>query len=69
MNILQYDLEKFDLAEIESIVQYLHGRGFDVVAIPKEFDLLIDCDSFTLHMLKEKIEEAIRIKEMINDQN
>ena len=67
MNILQYDLEKFDLAEIESIVQYLHGRGFDVVAIPKELDLLIDCDSFTLHMLKEKIEEAIRIKEMIND--
>ena len=67
MNILQYDLEKFDLAEIESIVQYLHGRGFDVVAIPKELDLLIDCDSFTLHILKEKIEEAIRIKEMIND--
>ena len=67
MNILQYDLEKFDLAEISSIVEYLHGRGFDVVAIPKEMNLLIDCDSFTLHVLKEKIEEAIRIKEMIND--
>ena len=67
MNILQYDLEKFGLAEVRSIVEYLHGRGFDVVAIPKEMDLLIDCDSFTLHILKEKIEEAIRIKEMIND--
>ena len=67
MNILHYDLKNFDLNDIAEIVKYLNNKGFEVVAIPKEIDLLIDCDSYTLHLIKSKIEEAIRIKEAIND--
>ena len=66
MNILQYDLGEYDVCEIEEVVKYLNSHGFEVVAIPKEFDLLLDCDSYTLHYFKEKIEDAIRQKEIIN---
>jgi hypothetical protein len=37
------------------------------VAIPKDFDLLLDVDTFTLTIIKEKIEKAIRQKEIINN--
>ena len=67
MNILQYDLEKYDLCEIKEAVTYLNNHGLEVVAIPKDFDLLIDCDTYTLHYLKEKIETAIKKKEIINN--
>lgn len=69
MNILQYDLENYGLKEVEEVVRYLNHHGFNVIAIPKDFTLLLDVDSYTLHMLKQKIEDAIREKEMINDQN
>ena len=39
----------------------------EVIAIPKDFDLLLDCDTFTLTLIKEKIEAAIREKEIINN--
>ena len=69
MNILQYDLENYDVREVEEVVRYLNHHGFKVIAIPKDFILLLDVDSYTLHMLKQKIEDAIREKEVINDQN
>ena len=67
MNILQYDLDKYTLREVEEAIMYLNSHGLKVVAIPKDFDLLIDCDTYTLHYLKNKIEEAIRKKEIINN--
>ena len=67
MNILHYDLEKFDMDDIVEIVRYLNSKNLEVIAIPKEVDLLIDCDSYTLHLMKAKIEEAIRIKEAIEN--
>ena len=67
MNILQYDLERYSLADVEEAVMYLNSHGLKVVAIPKDFDLLIDCDTYTLHYLKNKIEDAIRKKEIIGD--
>ena len=66
MNILQYDLNNFDVDDVVEVVKYLNNKGFEVVAIPKDFDLLIDCDTYTLHYLKNKIEDAIRKKEIIN---
>ena len=39
----------------------------EVIAIPKDFDLLLDCDTFALTLIKEKIEAAIREKEIINN--
>ena len=66
MNILQYDLDHCGLEDVAEVVRYLNSHGLKVVAIPKDFNLLIDCDTYTLHYLKEKIEEAIRKKEIIN---
>lgn len=65
MNILHYDLNNFDLEDVAEVVKYLNNKGFEVVAIPKDFDLLLDCDTFTLNLIKQKIEEAIRKKEII----
>ena len=65
MNILQYDLDHCGLKDVEEVVKYLNSHGLKVVAIPKDFNLLIDCDTYTLHYLKEKIEDAIRKKEII----
>ena len=67
MNILQYDHEKHDYNDICSILSYFKDKGVDIIAIPKDIELLIDCDTFTLTLIKEKIEEAIRLKEIINN--
>ena len=67
MNILQYDLEKYDIGTIRDVVTYLEDRGFEIVAIPKDFDLLLDCDIYTLNLFRKKIEDAVRKKEIINN--
>lgn len=68
MNILQYELnENFDLTDVEAIARYITNNGIEVIAIPKDFDLLLDCESYYLNFLKEKIEDAIREKENINN--
>ena len=67
MNILHYDLTNYDIDEVAEVVEYLNSKGFEIVAIPKDFDLLLDCDTFTLNIIKQKIEEAIRKKEIINN--
>ena len=66
MNILQYDLTNYDVDAIVDVVRYFNSKGLEVIAIPKDFDLLLDCDTFTLNLIKQKIEEAIRKKEIIN---
>ena len=50
---------------LAEVVEYLNSKGLEIVAIPKDFDLLLDCDTFTLNIIKQKIEEAIRKKEII----
>ena len=65
MNILQYDLDNYSIDDVADVVHYLNNHDFKVVAIPRDFTLLLDCDSYTLHMLKQKIEDAIREKEII----
>ena len=67
MNILHYDLTNYDIDQVAEVVEYLNSKGFEIVAIPKDFDLLLDCDTFTLNIIKQKIEEAIRKKEIINN--
>ena len=67
MNILHYDLTNYDIDQVTEVIEYLNNKGFEVVAIPKDFDLLLDCDTFTLNLIKQKIEEAIRKKEIINN--
>lgn len=67
MNILHYDLTNYDIDQVAEVVEYLNNKGLEIVAIPKDFDLLLDCDTFTLNLIKQKIEEAIRKKEIINN--
>lgn len=67
MNILQYDLDNYNIEDVEEVVRYLNHHGFKTIAIPRDFTLLLDVDSYTLHMLKQKIEDAIRKKEIINN--
>ena len=67
MNILQYDLDHYRLEDVEEVVKYLNSHGLKIVAIPKDFNLLLDCDTYTLHLIKQKIEEAIRKKEIIGE--
>lgn len=67
MNILHYDLTNYDIDQVAEVVEYLNNKGFEIVGIPKDFDLLLDCDTFTLNLIKQKIEEAIRKKEIINN--
>ena len=67
MNILHYDLTNYDIDQVAEVVEYLNNKGFEIIAIPKDFDLLLDCDTFTLNLIKQKIEEAIRKKEIINN--
>lgn len=65
MNILHYNLTNYDIDQVAEVVEYLNSKGFEIVAIPKDFDLLLDCDTFTLDLIKQKIEEVIRKKEII----
>ena len=65
MNILHYDLTNYDIDDIMEITRYLNSKGLEVIAVPKDLDLLLDCDTFTLNLIKQKIEEAIRKKEII----
>ena len=67
MNILHYDLTNYDIDDIIEITKYLNSKGLEVIAVPKDLDLLLDCDTFTLNLIKQKIEEAIRKKEIMND--
>ena len=67
MNILQYDLNKYSLEEVCEVKKYLQSHNFEVLVIPKDFDLHLDVDTYTINYIKEKIEEAIRQKEIINN--
>lgn len=67
MNILHYDSNKYSYKQIYEMMCFFRDKDVDIVAIPKDIDVLIDCDTFTLHMIKQKIEEAIRQKNLIND--
>lgn len=44
MNILQYDLDNYNIEDVEEVVRYLNHHGFKTIAIPKDFTLLLDCD-------------------------
>jgi hypothetical protein len=63
MNILQYELnENFALEDVVNVVKYLQDNGIELIVIPKDFNLLLDCDIFSLEYFRNKIDEAIKIK-------
>ena len=67
MNILRIDTDKISIEEVREIVDEFRKRNIDIIAMPKDVDVLIDCDTATLYWAKEQIEKAIKIKELLND--
>lgn len=67
MNILRIDADKITVEQAQDLVNEFHKRNIDVIAIPKDVDVLLDCDTATLYWIKEQIEKAIKIKELLND--
>lgn len=67
MNILRIDTDKISVEWAQDIVNEFYKRNIDVIAIPKDVDVLIDCDTATLYWIKEQIEKAIKTKELLND--
>ena len=57
MNILHYDLTNYDIDDIIEITRYLNSKGLEVIAVPKDLDLLLDCDTFTLNLIKQKLKK------------
>ena len=66
MTILRIDTDEVTVEETQCLVNEFHKRNIDVIAIPKDVDVLIDCDTATLYWAKAQIEEAIRKKEIMN---
>ena len=67
MNILRIDTDKISIEDARYIANEFRNRDIDIIVIPKDVDVLIDCDTATLHWIKEQIEKAIKIKELLND--
>ena len=67
MNILRYDTDKIDYEDLLEIVKVFRENNIEVIAIPKDVDVLIDCDTATLYWIKGQIEKAIETKELMND--
>ena len=68
MNIFYYDLDKFDIKEINDIFHSLPKEiRENTICLPKDCNLLIDCSTYELYQAKKKIEDALRAKEILNE--
>ena len=69
MNIVLYDLDKYDLEDIDSIYRYMKEK-IDMsnwMFLPKDFTALLDCSTAELYAIRERINDAIRDKEIIEE--
>lgn len=69
MNIVLYDLDKYDLDDVDGIYRYMKEK-IDMsnwVFLPKDFTVLLDCSTAELYAIRERINEAIRNKETIEE--
>ena len=67
MNILRYDTDKISYEDLIEIGNAFRANNIEVIAVPKDVDVLLDCDTATLYWIKEQIEKAIKTKELLND--
>ena len=69
MNIVLYDSDKYNLEDINSIYRYMKEK-IDMsnwVFLPKDFTLLLDCSTAELYAIQDRINDAIRDKEIIEE--
>ena len=69
MNIILYDSNKCDLEYIKSIYRYMKEKVdmSNWVFLPKDFTILLDCSTSVLYAIQERINDAIRDKEIIKE--
>ena len=66
MNVVLYDICEYDLRDIESIYNYMKEK-IDMsnwIFLPKDFTVLLDCSTAELYAIRERINDAIRDKEI-----
>lgn len=69
MNIVLYDLDKYSVDEIDCFYRYMEKK-FDMsnwIFLPKDFTVLLDCSTAELYAIRERINDAIRDKEIIEE--
>lgn len=69
MNIVLYDLDKYSVEEIGGIYRYMKEK-IDMsnwIFLPKDFTVLLDCSTAELYAIRERINDAIRDKEIIEE--
>lgn len=69
MNIVLYDLDKYTAEDMNNI--YIHMKEkIDMsnwIFLPKDFTVLLDCSTAELYAIRERINEVIRDKEIIEE--
>ena len=69
MNIVLYDLNEYDLEDLGGIYRYMEEK-IDMsnwLFLPKDFTVLLDCSTAELYAIRERINDAIRDKEIIEE--
>ena len=69
MNIVLYDSDKYNLEDINSIYRYMKEK-IDMsnwVFLPKDFTVVLDCSTAELYAIQDRINDAIRDKEIIEE--
>ena len=61
MNILYYDRDKYSYEDISETVKFLNNKGIEVIAIPKDNQLIIEASAEELFNLNDKIVVALDI--------
>ena len=70
MTVLKYDTDKYSLDIVQNIYLHLKAQldGIDeVIAIPKNWEVLLDCSTYELYNYIEEIKKIIKKKEIINE--
>lgn len=69
MNIVLYDLDKYSVEDVDNIYRYMKEK-IDMsnwIFLPKDFTVLLDCSTAELYAIRERINNAIRDKEIIEE--
>lgn len=69
MNIVLYDLNEYDVEEMNGIYDYMKEK-IDMsnwIFLPKDFTVLLNCSTAELYAIRERINNAIRDKEIIEE--
>ena len=70
MNVVLYDLDKHGLDEVNSIYMYMKEKidMSDWMFLPKDFTVLLDCSTAELYAIRERINDVIRDKEILEEE-